>query len=90
MIFYVWWIGLTAAAVWVSIAVFIWAVQAGQFGDQERARYLPLRNENPAPQERCENPSRLSVEVYALMIVAGFGLLSIAMTIVLLFKSYRG
>jgi nitrogen fixation-related uncharacterized protein len=90
MAFYVWWIGLTAAALWVSLAVFVWAVQAGQFSDQDRARYLPLRNENLAPPAQHEHPSRLSIEVYALMAVAGLGLFSIAMTLVLLFKNFRG
>jgi len=90
MVFYVWWIGLITAALWVSITVFVWAVQAGQFSDQERARYLPLRNETLAAPTQQKHPARLSVEVYALMIVAVLGLLSIAMTLVLLFKSYRG
>ena len=26
----------------ISVAVFFWAVKAGQFRDQQRARYLPL------------------------------------------------
>ena len=26
----------------ISVAVFLWAVKAGQFKDQQRARYLPL------------------------------------------------
>ena len=90
MLFYVWWIGLTAAAIWVSIAAFVWAVQTGQFSDQERARYLPLRNENLTPPAQHEQPGRLSAEVYALMVVLGLGLLAMVVTFVLLFHSYRG
>ena len=90
MLFYVWWIGLTAAAIWVSIAAFVWAVQTGQFGDQERARYLPLRNENLQPPAHHEQPARLSAEVYALMVVLGLGLLSLAVTLALLFYWHRG
>jgi nitrogen fixation-related uncharacterized protein len=89
MFFYVWWIGITAAALWVSIAAFVWAAQSGQFSDQQRARYLPLRNENLTPPAQHENPSRLSIEVYALMVVLFFGLLSIAMILFMIFTTHR-
>jgi nitrogen fixation-related uncharacterized protein len=88
--FYVWWIGLIAAALWVSIAAFVWAIQSGQFTDQSRARYLPLRDEVLTPPAENEHPSRLPVEVYVLMIVVGIGLLSIAMTLLLILKNPQG
>jgi cbb3-type cytochrome oxidase maturation protein len=36
------WIVYALVGVSVFSAVFIWAVRAGQFRDQDRARYLPL------------------------------------------------
>ncbi len=89
MFFYVWWIGITATALWVSIAAFLWAAQSGQFGDQQRARYLPLRNENLAPPAAHEHPARLSIEVYALMVVLFFGLLSIGVILFLVFARHQ-
>ena len=32
-------------------ALFAWAVVNGQFGDQKRARYLPLTGSAPAPRD---------------------------------------
>jgi nitrogen fixation-related uncharacterized protein len=67
--FYVWWIGLISVALWVSIVVFIWAVQTGQFSDQTRARYLPLRDEFFLPQ--ADNPSKLPMGFYTMLSVIG-------------------
>ena len=79
--FYVWWIVLIAAALWVSPAVLIWAIQTGQFADQARARFLPLRDELPQPP--VKNPSKLSLEVYALLVVIALGLLALISTVAL-------
>jgi cbb3-type cytochrome oxidase maturation protein len=42
MYFSVWMI-LLAVSLWVSLAAFWWGLQSGQFSDQDRARYLPLK-----------------------------------------------
>ena len=42
MIYYIGWLFLVGISLSVSLAAFIWALRAGQFSDQERARYLPL------------------------------------------------
>jgi len=61
-------IGLT-----ISLILFYWALKNGQFQDQERARYLPLRDETGQAV-----PARLSsfkrCEVYALFLMAAAGL----------------
>ncbi len=36
------WIAFTVVALAGIIAVFVWAVRARQFSDQDRARHLPL------------------------------------------------
>jgi cbb3-type cytochrome oxidase maturation protein len=81
--FYVWWIGFIAAGLWVSIGAFLWAIQSGQFSDQTRARYLPLRDEQF--QQPVENPSRLSREVYVLFGVVVLDLIIIGYTLFLTF-----
>jgi cbb3-type cytochrome oxidase maturation protein len=60
-------IGLT-----ISLVVFFWAVKSGQFRDQQRARFIPLRDvadDMPAPQSRAAR-----WEVYALFGLAIAGL----------------
>ncbi len=42
MIYCAGWLFLVVISLAVSLAALIWAVRAGQFSDQERARYLPL------------------------------------------------
>ena len=38
----------------ISVAVFLWAVKAGQFKDQQRARFLPLDG------QACDGPLKAS------------------------------
>ena len=78
--YYLPWILLIVASLWVSLAAFFWALKHGQLSDQERARYLPLRGEiGLAPLTR---PSRLTREVYALLIVLCMGLLGLLVTLI--------
>ncbi len=71
MLYYVPWILLIAASLAASLIGFLWALRNGQFSEQQRARYLPLREEPiPAPGN---NSSRLSPEVYFLLCVLGAG-----------------
>lgn len=60
-------IGLT-----ISLMVLFWALKNGQFRDQQRARFLPLRDEpvqEPVPATRTKR-----WEVYGLFILAVAGL----------------
>jgi cbb3-type cytochrome oxidase maturation protein len=41
----------------ISIAVFIWALNNGQFKDQQRARFIPLEND---PNSRPVKASRFA------------------------------
>ncbi|NIQ38979.1 MAG: cbb3-type cytochrome oxidase assembly protein CcoS [Proteobacteria bacterium] len=79
--FYLGWIALTAVGILLSIAVFLWALKSGQFSDQKRARYLPLRDQFPLP--RSENPSRTTSEMYALVFIILIGFAAMATTVVL-------
>lgn len=78
--YYLSWIILVVISLWVSVIGFIWALRSGQFSDQNRARYLPLRDDYPGPP--VKNPAKLSCEVYFLFAVLGIGcsILMIALT----------
>lgn len=56
----------------VSLLMFFWAVKSGQFQDQQRARYLPLRGDEAAPPVKTTRAHRL--EVYGLFFLAIAGL----------------
>ena len=64
------WICFTVLALIGIIAVFVWAVRARQFSDQDRARHLPLRSDIPrvdagaggkAPEKEQGSGKRASV-----------------------------
>ncbi len=56
------WIILVAFSLWFSLMAFFWGLQSGQFSDQERARFLPLRD--TCRLGRRQDPAKLPVEVY--------------------------
>jgi cbb3-type cytochrome oxidase maturation protein len=56
-------IGLT-----ISLVVFYWAFRSGQFSDQQRARYLPLKDDDDAPPVKATRWGR--IETYGLFILA--------------------
>ena len=60
-------IGLT-----ISLVVFFWAFRTGQFGDQQRARYLPLKDDSDAPPVKTTRFNR--IEIYGLFILATVGI----------------
>jgi cbb3-type cytochrome oxidase maturation protein len=80
--YYIVWIILIAVSLWISLAGFLWAFKTGQFSDQRRARYLPLVGEFSLPD--VKNPSKLSIEVYALLIIFGIGMLTLIGAVVLI------
>lgn len=56
----------------ISLLVFLWAVKTGQFRDQQRARFLPLRDE---PDHGSAKVSRFGRwEIYGLVCLALAGL----------------
>ncbi|MGD9034433.1 MAG: hypothetical protein PVH02_17315 [Desulfobacteraceae bacterium] len=64
----------------ISFFVFLWALNNGQFKDQKRARFLPLRGEE---KMRPRNVSRVSrIELYALVLLATTGLMACAAVLV--------
>jgi cbb3-type cytochrome oxidase maturation protein len=65
----------------ISLVLFCWAVRTGQFQDQQRARYLPLRDEGPRAV-----PARLTffrqLEIYGLFFLAVAGLAASAALVI--------
>jgi len=43
--YYPYFIAYMAAGFIISLVVFFWALNSGQFKDQQRARFLPLQND---------------------------------------------
>jgi len=43
--YYPYFIAYMAAGFVISIVVFFWALNSGQFNDQQRARFIPLEND---------------------------------------------
>lgn len=78
------WMILVAVSLGLSLAAFFWALQSGQFADQERARFLPLADRLPRPP--VPNPSKWPVEVYVLM---GIGLMVLAGLALSLFLNFH-
>ena len=84
--YYLPWVFLVLASLGVSLAAFFWGLKSGQFSDQTRARYLPLRDECLSPGLR--NPSKPSPEVYLLIGILGLGCLILAFTLFLALSSH--
>ena len=70
----------------VSLLVFFWALQNGQFKDQQRARFLPLEPEVETGPPKMSKFSR--IEIYALFFLAVAGLSASAA--VLIFAIFFG
>jgi nitrogen fixation-related uncharacterized protein len=64
----------------ISLAVFSWALNRGQFRDQERARYLPLEQKASAPAVKLTRKGL--IETVGLFALVGCGLLASTAVIV--------
>jgi cbb3-type cytochrome oxidase maturation protein len=70
--YYPYFILYMALGLMISLGVFFWALKSGQFNDQQRARYLPLRDLEENPPVEKSGQGRL--EFYTLWTLAGVGL----------------
>ena len=70
--YYPYFITYMVAGLAISLVVFIWALNNGQFKDQQRARYLPLKDDDKLPLVKVKKISRY--ETYALLFLAFGGL----------------
>ncbi len=81
--FYMLWIVLIIVTLVASIGLFIWAFRSGQFSEQGRARYLPLR-EGPPDLKEAHLPAK---ELYALLAIMAGTFALFVYTLVLLTKN---
>jgi cbb3-type cytochrome oxidase maturation protein len=75
---------LVAFSLLISLLAFFWGIQSGQFSDQERARFLPLRD--ALPQTSGKDPAKLTIEVYVLLFI---GLMVVSGLVASLFLSFH-
>ena len=62
------WIFLILGSLVAGIGLFVWAYHNGQFSDQGRARYLPLRGLNPGTANRGQtSPTKKPYELIGLL-----------------------
>ncbi len=64
------WFCLMTAGLAASVALLFWGMRSGQFADQERARYLPLRGEETLPEEGRRGAFPRQVYVLAGLVAA--------------------
>ena len=78
--YYPFWVLLIALSLLASLGGFLWAFRHRQFTDQERARYLPLRNE--VASARSVPGRRFIGGVVAMCAILAFGLVGIFLTLI--------
>ncbi len=84
--YYLPWVLLVIVSVWAALAGFFWGLSNGQFSDQQRARYLPLRDLSGAPEA---NRARPNWEMAVLFSLLGIALFSIGITIYIVITHTR-
>ena len=82
--YYPYFIAYITIGITISLLVFFWALKNGQFRDQQRARFLPLRDETDTIPAKISGMHRF--EIYLLLFLAAAGLAASAT--VLLYALY--
>ncbi len=73
MFYYLPWVVLMTASLAASLVLMVWGFRNGQFSDQDRARYLPLRDSGLSGPTRRPAGKKV-IEVYCLLgLIAGVG-----------------
>jgi len=63
--YYPYFIAYMAAGFIISLVVFFWALNSGQFKDQQRARFLPLQNDLQTKPAKLPRFAR--IQTFALL-----------------------
>jgi len=83
MIYYSGWLFLVGISLIVSLVAFIWGLRAGQFSDQERARYLPLGKDLLSQPIAAVSRAKRRAHTAALFFIAAIGLTAFAAALTL-------
>ena len=78
--YYPYFIAYMAAGFLISLVVFFWALNSGQFRDQQRARFLPLQNDLHAQPAKLPRFAR--IQTYALLLLVSLCLASAAAVVI--------
>lgn len=83
MIYCTGWLFLVGISLAVSVAAFIWALRAGQFSDQERARFLPLGKDLLSEPIPAVSRAKIRVHTVFLILIAATGFVAFAAALAL-------
>ena len=78
--YYPYFIAYMAAGFIISLVVFFWALNSGQFKDQQRARFLPLHND--LQTQTTKIPRFARIQTYALLSLVGLCMASAAAVVI--------
>ena len=68
--YYPYFIAYMAIGFIISLVVFFWALNNGQFKDQQRARFIPLDSERPAKPAVASRFARIqAIALFALVCI---------------------
>jgi cbb3-type cytochrome oxidase maturation protein len=83
MIYYAGWLYLVGISLAASIVAFIWALRAGQFSDQDRARYLPLGKDLLSEPIITASRAKSRAHNVSMCIIAAIALIAFAAALAL-------
>ena len=66
--YYPYFIAYMAAGFIISLVVFFWALNSGQFKDQQRARFLPLQNDPQSLPAKIPRFARIQTAVMFMLV----------------------
>ena len=84
--YYPYFIAYMAIGFTISIVVFFWALNSGQFKDQQRARFIPLESDRPARPKAASRFVRIQTVALFSMVCLCLAA-SLAVIIFALFKA---
>ncbi len=68
--YYPYFIAYMAVGFIISLVVFFWALNTGQFRDQQRARFIPLEGERPTQSVRASRFARIqTIALFSLVCI---------------------
>jgi cbb3-type cytochrome oxidase maturation protein len=68
--YYPYFLAYMSAGFAISIVVFIWALNSGQFKDQQRARFIPLENDPTTNPVKASRFARIqTIALFALVCI---------------------
>ena len=83
MYYYLPWLILIVISVATALGAFLWALGSEQFSDQERARFLPLRDLREVQEKAPGKPGRLILtfaSVFGVVLIMMAAAVYIALT----------